>query len=93
MKINNHFPVIPNDPSRQKPKPTVPVVADSAPQPVLVPSTLDAFEQTAHAESARFFKTESFSALAQQALAAYQRTESLSPNNPRHYLVGIDDYA
>ena len=92
MKISSQFPVVPQTSSPQKPKTTLPVLADAAsPAQRLMPSSAQAFESAS--ESARFFKTDGLSAFAQQALAAYQRTESLSPNNPRNQLVGIDDYA
>lgn len=91
MKIGGNFPVIPqSNPNHRVPN-TLPVVAQS--ESMQAPSSIEAFAKTASSESSRFFKTEGLSMMAQQALSAYQHTESLSSSNPRNQLVGIDVYA
>ena len=95
MKIGGNFPVVPQGNTNHRPQNTLPVAAhDASEQGFQAPSSIAAFEQTASSSSsARFFKTEGLSAFAQQALSAYQSTESLSSNNPRNHLVGVDVYA
>lgn len=95
MKIGGNFPVIPQGGANAQPRSKVPAVAsqESNSSSTNLPSPIQSFEQASNAESARFFKVDGLSALAQQALNAYQSTEALSPNNPRHQLIGIDVYA
>lgn len=96
MKIGGHFPVIPQGGANSNARPSVPAVVNQNSQQYsssMLPSPLQAFEQASGADSARFFKVDGLSTIAQQALSAYQSTESLSPNNPRHQLIGIDVYA
>ncbi|CUB04931.1 hypothetical protein [Marinomonas fungiae] len=96
MKIGGSFPVIPQGGSDYSSRSKVPAVTNQDRQQgssIPLPSTVQSFEQASSAQSARFFKVDGLSALAQQAIEAYQSTESLSPNNPRHQLIGIDVYA
>lgn len=96
MKIGGDFPVIPQGGSDYSRHAKVPAVVNHESQQSsgsLLPSPVQSFEQASSAQSARFFKVDGLSTLAQQAIEAYQSTESLSPNNPRHQLIGIDVYA
>lgn len=96
MKVGGNFPVIPQSGADYNARSKVPAVVGQNQQQSTItslPSPVQSFEQASHAQSARFFKVDGLSALAQQAIDAYQTTESLSPNNPRHQLIGIDVYA
>ncbi|WP_067216173.1 hypothetical protein [Marinomonas gallaica] len=96
MKIGGNFPVIPQGGANQSARSSVPVVAGQNSEQrssAMLPSSMQAFERASSTESPRFFKVDGLSALAQQAMSAYQSTESLSSNNPRHQLIGIDVYA
>lgn len=96
MKIGGNFPAIPQSGVNYTSRSKVPAVVEqeSSSQPSITePSTMQSFERANRAESANFFKVDSLSAFAQQAINAYQSTEALSPSNPRHQLIGIDVYA
>lgn len=96
MKIGGNFPVIPQNGSDYSRRSKVPAVVSQESQTstaVSLPSSVQSFEQASNTDSNRFFKVEGLSAFAQQAIDAYQSTESLSPNNPRNQLIGIDVYA
>lgn len=99
MQIGSNFPVISNGAGSCSQTPAVVESAESKPHSpdstFSPPSPLGDFERaSAHfADAERFFKVDGLSSLAQQALSAYQTTESLAANNPRNQLVGVDVYA
>ncbi|SBS35046.1 hypothetical protein MAQ5080_03057 [Marinomonas aquimarina] len=84
MKIGGNFPAIPQGGSDYSHRAKVPAVVNQEQQSASssMPSPVQSFEQASSAQSARFFKVDGLSALAQQAVDAYQSTEALSPNNP-----------
>ena len=97
MKIGGNYPVISQTGAdyRSSSK-AVAVVEQGGPDQsssTLPSSSVERFEQALGSDSERFFKVDSLSAFAQQAISAYQSTEALSPSNPRHQLIGIDVYA
>ncbi|WP_067096271.1 hypothetical protein [Marinomonas atlantica] len=96
MNIGGNFPVITQGGATHNARSSVPAVVNQNSEQrssAFLPSSVQAFEQASSSESPRFFKVDGLSALAQQAMSAYQSTESLSSNNPRHLLIGIDVYA
>ena len=95
MNIGSNFPIIPQTNPNYTSRSQTSTVASQGESSggSLLPSTIESFEQASSSDSARFFKVDGMSAFAQQAITAYQSTEALSPNNPRHQLIGIDVYA
>lgn len=97
MMISGNFPVLSQNSAGVKSNTGARTTTD---QPSItntsitsVPSNVEAFEQANASQSSRFFRMDGLSAMAQNALAAYQSTEMLSSSNPRNQLIGIDVYA
>ncbi len=95
MQINSQFPVV-SQPTHGRTQnagysgnPSQQLVSAKP-----VPSSVADFDGVMGAESsARFSPYGDFNASTQQALNAYQATESLSSANPRNVLIGIDVFA
>ncbi|RDL44723.1 hypothetical protein DN730_10090 [Marinomonas piezotolerans] len=93
MRVDGNLPIVSQP--RQKTNTTLPAVtASSEPTPLTHSSSpIQQFESYANGESSRFSKVEGLSAFAQEALSAYQSTQSLASSNPRNLLIGVDVYA
>ena len=94
MQIGSQFPAL-----QPRVRPTTALVpafeAKAASQRSFVsPSPQASFASFADVENqARFSRMAELDKFTQSALAAYQQTESLSLDNPRNYLIGVDVFA
>lgn len=96
MQIQSQFPIVsqPTSGRAQGAQSNPQHTPQHLPSTVSPTSSLDDFDRLMNSDSAsRFRRVDDFSASTQQALSAYQATESLSAANPRNHLIGIDVFA
>jgi hypothetical protein len=94
VRIGSHFPVVSPNQNNQTGRVLTDQGRNSATPSREVASASDvASFETLFAQQPRFQKIDSLSWLAQNALSAYQATQSLSADNPRNQLIGVDVFA
>lgn len=96
MRIGSNLPIAVNSGNCSQTPATAGSLYEqsSAPPEALPPSRMEDFEKLSSGiDNERLFRVDALSGTAQQALSAYQATESLASNNPRNQLIGIDVYA